>query len=258
MDILAAVMAGLSGASGGIVEQNLVCHLDAGDANSYSGSGQTWSDLSPAGNDFYRGATSSPEPSDATFNGAAGGESSGEYFSLDGGDWFAVASDPSGNIFRKIGRSDQPFTIEMWSYATSWSRKYAAGQIALGTDNGCQFWMHAAASKARLTLNPSGATFDQATNLPTSTWFQNVIAAKPDGSTTCTWYRNGVADGSATPGNSWSAGDSTRTGFTFGSLRGASPLLGGTRFAIIRVYDAILSDAQVLQNFNANRARFSL
>ena len=241
-----------------IVFGNLVCHLDAGDADSYSGSGQIWSDLSVEGNDFYLGATSSSQASDPTFNGAAGGESSGEYFSLDGGDWFTVVSDPSGNIFRKLGRSDIPLTIEMWCYALSWGFKFGGGNISLGTDRGLQLFMNNNASKAALLAEPTGTPFEQQTDMPTGTWFQNVVAAKPDGNTTCTWYRNGTPDGTGTLNNTWSSGASTHTGFTFGAMLGMAPLLNGSRIAIIRVYDAILSDAQVLQNFNANKNRFGL
>ena len=43
----------LIGDSGtGIVTSGLVLHLDAGDSNSYPGSGTTWSDLSDTGDDF--------------------------------------------------------------------------------------------------------------------------------------------------------------------------------------------------------------
>ena len=35
---------------GGIVTNNLVLNLDAGDSSSYSGSGNTWTDLSGQGN----------------------------------------------------------------------------------------------------------------------------------------------------------------------------------------------------------------
>jgi hypothetical protein len=65
--------------------------LDAGDINSYS-SGQKWLDVSGNGYDFNRGASSSSQSSDPTFNGTPGNESSSEYWSLDGGDYFTYDS----------------------------------------------------------------------------------------------------------------------------------------------------------------------
>ena len=62
--------------------------LDAGSASSYDGSSQKWLDLSGNGQDFFRGADGSATTDDPTFNGSAGGLSSSEYFSLDGGDFF--------------------------------------------------------------------------------------------------------------------------------------------------------------------------
>ena len=48
----------------GIVTNNLVLHLDAGDSSSYSGSGTTWTDLSGQGNHATNtGATRSTESS---------------------------------------------------------------------------------------------------------------------------------------------------------------------------------------------------
>ncbi len=69
---------------------NLELCLDAGDSASYNSSVQTvrWLDTGGLGYDFFRGATSSSEATDPTFNGTAGGLSSSEFWSFDGGDYF--------------------------------------------------------------------------------------------------------------------------------------------------------------------------
>lgn len=72
--------------------QGLKLCLDAGDEASYSGSGQTWSDVSGNGHHFYRGATSGSESSDPAYNGTAGRRSAGEYFGFDGGDYCVLAA----------------------------------------------------------------------------------------------------------------------------------------------------------------------
>lgn len=65
--------------------------LDAGDRASYPGSGTKWLDTSGGGYDFDfgDGSTSSTRP---TFNGTAGGLSSSEYLSFDGGDYLTYDS----------------------------------------------------------------------------------------------------------------------------------------------------------------------
>lgn len=69
------------------LSSGLTLCLDAGDASSYT-SGQKWLDLAGSGYDFYRGVDNSSSTDDPTFNGSAGGLTSSEYWSFDGGDFF--------------------------------------------------------------------------------------------------------------------------------------------------------------------------
>lgn len=73
---------------------NLKLCLDAGDSESYDPAIQTdkWLDTSGNGFDFYRGSGLGVDSADPTFNGVAGGLSSGEYWSFDGGDFFTYDS----------------------------------------------------------------------------------------------------------------------------------------------------------------------
>jgi hypothetical protein len=89
-------------------------HLDATDADSYSGSGQTWANLidTPADGsgqtafDVWRGASSSASTDDPTFNGTAG--DSAAYWSFDGGDFFrctlSAANQPA--LWKNMGKSN--------------------------------------------------------------------------------------------------------------------------------------------------------
>lgn len=54
------------------ISSGLKLCLDTGDSNCYSGTGQTFTDISGNGNNFLRGATSSSEATDPTFLGSAG------------------------------------------------------------------------------------------------------------------------------------------------------------------------------------------
>jgi hypothetical protein len=98
-------------------QASLVLCLDAGESTSYDGSSQTWSDISGSGNHFYRGATSWSESSDPTFNGSAGGLSSSEYFSFDGGDYFIETAD---HTFAETWHKDNAaFTVVCVHYHVS-------------------------------------------------------------------------------------------------------------------------------------------
>ena len=82
---------------------NLVLHLDAGNSNSYVGSGTTWTDLSGEGNN-------------GTINGATYNSGDGGYFVFDGTDDAVTVS--AGSDFA-YGTDD--FTVEIWFNVTGTS-----------------------------------------------------------------------------------------------------------------------------------------
>lgn len=90
--------------------------LDAGDGVSYSGSGQTWSDVSGNGHHFYRGETSGSESSDPTFSGTAGRRSNGEFFGFDGDDFLTLASGSNPAWAQNLHKDGAKFTIVVWGF----------------------------------------------------------------------------------------------------------------------------------------------
>lgn len=74
------------------LDTNLKLVLDSGATDSYGGTGQTFFDLTASDADFYFGATSGSSTDDPTFNGTAGGLSSAEFMSFDGGDFFELTT----------------------------------------------------------------------------------------------------------------------------------------------------------------------
>ena len=95
---------------------NLKVCLDAGSADSYSGSGQVWLDLSGNGYDFNRVADSGIATDDPTFNGSAGGLSSSDYWSVDGGDFFSYDTTVEGWM-SNLHHDSALFTIAFWLYS---------------------------------------------------------------------------------------------------------------------------------------------
>ena len=78
-----------------IITENLILHLDAGDSNSYSGSGNTWTDLSGEGHN-------------ATIYGATYNSGDGGYFDFDGTNDYATL--PTLNI------AGNELTFSVWNY----------------------------------------------------------------------------------------------------------------------------------------------
>ncbi len=95
---------------------NLKLCLDAGDLASYV-SGQSWLDRSGGGYDFFLGADGSATATDPTFNGVPGRRSSGEYFSLDGGDYFTYDS-ASETWMDALHKDNAAFTLATWVNVT--------------------------------------------------------------------------------------------------------------------------------------------
>ncbi len=248
----------------GIVTDGLALHLDAGDAASYGGSGQTVTDLSGAGNDFYLGSTSGVESVDPAFNGVAGAKSGSEYFSTDGGDHMDLAAAHSGEFIREVGRSDTPTTIELWVYmATSsseqmlFSNSYSASGPAT---TGIQFyWLSGDGLRMSTVGSSTSNTQDTSGTFSLAAWHQIAWAGQLDGATTCRFLVDGVTDSTYTKAGLFTAGDSTYVPRLM--RRQGSPFYGmesGGRLAIARIYSRVLSEAELQRNFNAQKSRFGL
>lgn len=241
-------------AAGGLVTDSLEMHLDAGNSSSYSGSGSTWSDLQNSYDFSITGAT---------FNGTAGDESSSEYFSHDGsGDYFDLASAHSGTIMRQLGKTTVPFSLEMWVYTvTGISQYFYASAFSGGSGWGVVKSNTTGSHTDKITsVTPDNASSvnAQAGTHTNSAWHQFVVTGQLDGSTTCTFYEDGAADGTFTD-TGFTATDSSYVPRIGARPNGAAlSVKSGHRTAIYRVYSKILSAAEVTQNYDHNKGRFGL
>ena len=244
------------GARQGIVRSGLVVHLDADNAGSYPGSGQAWFDLIKA-EEFFLGTTSGVEASDPTFSAGPPGR-----FSFDGGDQFQAKAALSGHLLRKIGRTDQPFTLEAWFFRAGsgdGTQQTLFCNDSLSANNG-MIWYASGTTigKPAAAYFPiSGSGSSDATNVQTAgTWALLGLTGRGDGSTS-THYKNGAADGTFTLTNTWTTGDSNDVP-QIGAINAALTLDNGARLAVFRAYDRILSAAEMAANFNAERGRFGV
>lgn len=218
------------------IQDGLVLHLDAGNKRSYPGAGLNWFDIS----EFKRTASLVNGP---IFESDAGG-----CFSLDGTNDYITCP--------TIGVATANLTMELWI-----KRKANNGHF-LTIDNYDQ-------PELRLRFDTTGLNIlyyddgvyftntSYATTFNTNLWY-HIVTALQNGSQR--YYINGelvlstsgVYTGNAT-GNAFEN--------TLGTYNRPSAGYNGyanVKYGIYKVYNRFLSHQQVLNNFNATRARFGI
>jgi len=237
-----------SGGGGGysdgeIVTSNLAYHLDANNSSSYGGSGSTWTDLVAGTNN-------------ATINGATYTEGTGNqgyYFDFDG-----------TNDYVEIGSpivSGTDFTIELWcrnDAATMPSNETAFTTEGASTDTtdlvrydgdrwtfkGVSFIM----SRTYTVHVPQGQEWNQVVAVVYKNNNSQVdIRVKT--------YLNGQLSNSMSSLKNF--GYSAGNGNILGRQSPGTGLWDG-QISILRYYNAALTDANILTNYNANKGRYGL
>lgn len=230
--------AGGGGGGASIVTTSLTFHLDAGNSNSYSGSGTSWLDLTSNNVDF------------TLTNGPAYNSGFSGYFAFDGSNDYAITS----SAFTNFGTD--PFTVEIWHRthtATNFGGIFSQdpGSAATGT-----FQVDHIGGKLRfLTTNGSNDQIvgTSATNA-LNTWKQVVFVREGTGTDQTKLYLNGALDATATVDTDLDVDDE----LVVGRNRGRNIFFDGD-VSIIRVYsNKALTASEVTQNFNANKGRYSL
>jgi formylglycine-generating enzyme required for sulfatase activity len=215
----------------GIVTDGLILWLDAGITPSYPGTGTTWTDLS--GNRNNGTLVNSP-----TFNSSNGGsivfETGNPYLTLSG----------------VTLNTNQGFTISMWIWIND-PQPLSVWNYWFSTGNCCFEWGTFGVNTGAFQFKDNGAA---GTPIIQSPYIGNQWANVSFGcnSTTPFLYTNGVSSGSA--GNFRNTNITLSTIWSF--LPNNSYLKG--RQGIIIIYNRALNASEVLQNFNAQKARFGL
>ena len=221
-------------ATGELTTSSLALHLDASDTNSYSGSGNTWSDLTSNNLDFT--LTNSP-----TYSSSFGG-----HFTFDGVDERAEISSGWTNF------GTDPFTIEAW-YRNHGSVDYATiiGTQAGGANN----WQLDFGSNRIRWQSGSGNFVTGTTNTAViDVWNQVVMVREGTGTNQFKIYLNGVLDTTGTVSTDFN----TTSQLRIANNRGGSLYFDGD-LSIIRIYkNKALNATEVLGNYNYNKNNFGL
>ena len=220
-----------------IVEDGLIFRVDAGDTDSYGGTGTTWTDVINGNNGTI-------------LNGAAYNSAQGGYFEFDGVDDKVDFGQPA--ILESF-----PMSIDVWFYAAS----TGDGIITKGTTR-----QSAHLRDWDIFGNGSNLIFavsDGSTSYPVnirdsfpslSTWHHLVVSW--DGTTGTNGAKMYLDGALFAQGTSTSTTFATAHNIFVGGNRTGFYLDG--RISMVKMYDKVLSAAEALQNYNASKDRYGL
>ena len=218
-----------------IIEDNLIFAIDAGSTRSYPGSGTTVTDLSGS--------------NDVTLSGVGFATNNGGVFDYDGVDDQGTA----GNFFNY-----QAFTINLWVNPGSTQNQYA--DIIDNNHSSSQNWVLQQNSNNQnqyafaVKRSDAGSSSTSNFTLTAGDWVNLTFTYDGD---KVRGYNNGVL---FSTGTSLAAINYSSQSFYIGRWGngGAGSRTWEGEFGPLYCYDAVLTAAQILQNFNAQRSRFGL
>jgi hypothetical protein len=231
-------MAGRISYLGGIVKDGLVLDLDAGKIDSYPRTGTLWRDLSGNNNN----GTLTNFGSQTIWNGDNGGsiifDGSNDIVSVNN---VVPTGDSSKSVFM-IFKSTTTISTRQWLFYSG--TETVGGRFALEIEN------------SRFTFNYYSAAL-QPTTLISNTWYYGGVTYN---STTkqLLIYLNGVLQSTTTfPVASISLNTGNGATNYVGNIFNASFPLNGN-IAVTQVYNKVLSQSEVTQNYNALKGRYNL
>lgn len=219
-----------------IITAGLVLHLDAGDTDSYPGTGSTWYDLSPSG----KNATLNQVGSSTFYSSADGGSMSFLGSSL------SYATITSASAITGLTNN---MTIEVW-YKSSGNITPRFLSTGAGSDGICFGSWTTSPTKWKVSKYGQVDLYVGSVPQNANVWRQAVLVYSStegtkvyvDGVLSETNADTTVIQGSATPTITIGKVEST---YHKGDI------------SIIRWYNTVLSDAEILQNYNANIGRYT-
>nr|BAR39979.1 hypothetical protein [uncultured Mediterranean phage uvMED] len=220
------------------ITNGLVLNLDAANANSYSGSGTAWNDVS--GNSNNGTLTNGP-----TFVATNGGS-----IVFDGTDDYVAETSALSDSFLQGN-----WTISFWvKLDTVITGGYAVQRNLLQHGaNSTNAGLSLTQRSSSFALVPySASAVTGSTTVSINTWY-NVAFTHNSTSYARQIYLNGSLDGSNTYSAAYTGtGTNTRIG---GSVSLGNPLDGN--IAIVLAYNRVLTATEILQNYNSTQGRFA-
>lgn len=223
--------------------------LDAGDSDSYSGSGQQWSDLSGNANHYYRGANNTATTDDPTFNGTAGNLSASEYWSFDGGDYFKeTAAQTFADGWAQNGAL---FTIIALVYPPAGG--FSAENQIFSTNNAEASFYGDSSNKLAYAKNmPFGNLGESSNTFSASAWNFAAVSLSENGGASGSILRVGST---ATTFNGDSNGSAATGANQIGNRNSAGFFQNTTRLSMLAAWNGVaLTSAQLSSLYGAIKA----
>ena len=203
--------------------------------------GQTWVDISGNGYDWTIGSSFTASLSD-------------NYMTL------ASTNDVKSSSSSLNPGSD--ISLEVWYWMdSSKQNQYVQGVANTGSlgSSGFISYLNTVPTEAQnlAVYDGSAADFSVTYDMPDSTWQQHMVTYD-DSTGNAKFYINGstIGNSGSTSGQLTASGGTHSIGYLYQYSFSSSNFVG--RLGIIRVYSKKLSDAEVLQNYNANKADYGL
>ena len=221
-------------AFGKIVTNGLVLALDAADKNSYPGSGTTWSDMSGIGN--TNTLTNGP-----TFSSTNGGS-----IVFDGANDYINVTCVSNTIRAYNSSTEFIIKLPLYSGGQRCILSYrSANTMYIGKNSGGIFVFYNTLNVAAYTV---GSIVDGA--------IAHCVVTCDASNNLLSTYINGTLAGSVTR-TGWTTTYNTTLGLGYDLSGGTEEYMVGNMY-VFRHYNKVLSSAEVLQNYNAQKSRFNL
>ena len=233
-----------------VYNNGLVLNLDAGNANSYPGTGTTWFDLAAGNNGtLVNGPTyDTTNGGSILFDGVNDYVNLGPNFRFNDTDitydfWFKVTD--NSDVYHEIitlGSSNQSNSISLWKWRS-------------GSNSGKVFANINIVGITQTTLNSQLTGADILNTIVNYT----AVFKKESGVYKLYLYRNGVLDASTTSNvTSYNMNNWANFEARIGSGSSTYPELWKGNIYSGKVYNRSLSATEILQNFNNMRGRFGL
>jgi hypothetical protein len=227
-----------------IITDGLVLSLDAADKNSYPGSGTAWSDLSPNGND---GTLTNGPTFDSGHGGSIVFDGTNDYISL------GVSFISTG----EIGDGDISYTMEAWFNYSGTPGATTSGWSLIGNAHSYGIGMQLMGNYINFGYR-SNSNFYSTGALSSGNWY-HVVCTREAGNATYLnrIYLNGQWDSTYNTSNYLyitDTSDEMQIGWADTRITGRY----NGNIAVVKLYNTFLTDAQVKQNFNAQRSRFGV
>jgi len=213
-----------------IVSDGLILTVDGANVKSYPGSGTTWNDISD-------GRTGTLQNGPA-FSTAGGGsidfDGSNDYISFDS--TITQLSDYTINAWFFIDTNTDGQGVITW------------GQSVTGKRRSLLVWNGGSGTNYTVRSSTYGSNPAGSTNIVSGQWWHAAISVVNDG--TAKIYVNGALETTSTNTLNTPSSNTLYVGRT------ASGEYFNGKIAIVNVYNRVLTDAEVTQNYNALKGRF--